>query len=169
MAGLDSLLYGFVLYSLMITIFQMVRTDVFVRDFNDFIEAMWKGMVFLARGVKGVASYLAGWSDVISNDVVMKIAYWIVFSVVVVGISVLMGFVIVKAGTKIKDAYEKCCWDRITIIVTTISLAILAWFGDVIRDIVTVNIVVMLLLVQVIYVPLRWYIRGCRINRGYCY
>ena len=153
----------------MITIFQMVRTDVFVRDFNDFIEAMWKGMVFLARGVKGVASYLAGWSDVIFAGMLELIAYWIVFTVVILVVMGLFGFVVVKVGINIKEVYEKYCWDRITIIVTTISLAILVWFGDVIRDLVPVNIVVILLLVQVIYVPLRWYIRGCRVNRGYYY
>ena len=70
---------------------------------KNFIGAIWNGIILLTRGVNGVASYLAGWSDVITNDMVRTIVYWIAFTVVVVAALVLLGFVIVKVIVKIAE------------------------------------------------------------------
>lgn len=49
--------------------------------------------------------------------------------------------------------------------VATASLAFVIFFGDLIKQIVPFNMIVILLLEQVIYVIIRWYIQRCRIAR----
>ena len=79
----------------------------------------------------------------------------------------VLGFVVVIAIVKIKDVYKSYCWDKVTVIVTAVSLAIIVWFVDLIKAVMPVNAMIFLLSVQMLYVPLRWYIHGCRLTRGY--
>ena len=68
---------------------------------------------------------------------------------------------------KIAGLYKKYCWDIITVLVILISIAIAIYFADWIRTILPVNLLFLLLLVQVIYVGIRWYVKGWRETRGY--
>ena len=165
-AGHNSLLLGFVLYSIMITMFQMLRSEIFMEDANACIRTIWAGILFVAWGIKK-ADYIANWSDIISNDTIATIVHWIVFVTVVAVILAVLGFVVKIAVVKIKDAYKRYCWDKVTVIVTVVSLATVVWFGDLIKAVMPVNSMIFLLSVQMLYVPLRWYIHGCRLTRGY--
>ena len=166
-AGHNLLLLSFVLYSIMITVFQMLKSENFVEDVNACIRTIWAGIRFVAGGVKEVADYVAKWSDIISNNTLATIVHWIVFGIVIAVMVAFIGFIVVIAVVKIKDTYMCYCWDRVTLIVTTLSLAIAVWFGNLIKVVLPVNTMIILLLVQMLYVPLRWYIHGCRLTRGY--
>lgn len=80
-----------------------------------------------------------------------------------VGVGILVAFI----GIKIARLYKKYCWDIITILVTFISMAIAIYFGDWIKTVLPFNLLFFLLLVQVIYVGIRWYVKGWRETRGY--
>lgn len=166
-AGHNLLLFGFVLYSMMITVFQMLRTKIFMEDVRGCIRTIWAGIVFVAGRTKEAASYVAKWSDVISNDTIAAIVHWIVFGIVIAVIVAVIGFIVVIAVVKIKDIYKCYCCDRVTLIVIAVSLAIAVWFGNLIKAVLPVNSMIILLSVQVLYVSLRWYIHGCRVARGY--
>ena len=79
------------------------------------------------------------------------------------GAGILVAFI----GIKIAGLYKKCCWDMITILVTLISMAIAIYFGDWIKTVLPFNLLFFLLLVQVIYVGIRWYVKGWWETRGY--
>ena len=49
----------------------------------------------------------------------------------------------------------------------TISMAIAIYFRDWIKTVLPFNLLFFLLLVQVIYVGIRWYVKGWRETRGY--
>ena len=166
-AGHNSLLLGFVLYSIMITVFQMLRSEIFMNDLNSCIRTMWAGILFVAWGIKKAAGYIAKWSDIISNDTIATIVHWIAFGIVIAVILAVLGFVVKIAVVKIKDAYKSYCWDKVTVIVTAVSLAIIVWFVDLIKAVMPVNAITILLSVQMLYVLVRWYIHGCRLTRGY--
>lgn len=166
-AGHNSLLLGFVLYSIMITVFQMLRTKIFMEDVSGCIRTIWAGIVFVAGRTKEAAGYVAKWSDVISNETIAAIVHWIVLGIVIAAIVAVIGFIVVIAVVKIKDMYKCYCWNRVTLIVIAVSLAITVWFGSLIKVVLPVNSMIILLSVQVLYVPLRWYIHGCRVARGY--
>ncbi len=166
-AGHNSLLFGFVLYSLMITVFQMLKSEIFMEDANACIRTIWAGILFGTRGAKEAADYVAKWSDFISNNTIATIVHWIIFGIVIAVIVAVLGFFVVIAGVKIRDAYKNYCWDKVTVIVIAVSLAIVVWFGNLIRVVLPVNTMIIILSVQVLYMPLRWYVHGCRLTRGY--
>lgn len=62
-------------------------------------------------------------------------------------------------------------WDRITgseaFRLTLISMAIAIYFGDSIKTVLPINLLYLLLLVQLVYVVIRWYVKGWRNTRGY--
>ena len=79
------------------------------------------------------------------------------------GAGILVAFI----GIKIAGLYKKCCLDMITILVILISMAIAIYFGDWIKTVLPINMLFLLLLVQLVYVGIRWYVKGWRETRGY--
>ncbi len=74
-----------------------------------------------------------------------------------VGAGILLAFI----GIRIVRLYKKCCWDMITIMVMLISMAIVLYLGEWIKIALPVNILLLLLFVQSVYVGIRWYVKGC--------
>ena len=70
-------------------------------------------------------------------------------------------------GIKIAGLYKKCCWDMIIILATLISMEIAIYFGVWIKTVLPINMLFLLLFVQLVYVGIRWYVKGWRENRGY--
>jgi len=55
----------------------------------------------------------------------------------------------------------------ITIMVTLASVAVAIYFGELIKTILPINLLFLFLLVQAVYVGIRWYAKGWRETRGY--
>ena len=55
----------------------------------------------------------------------------------------------------------------ISVGVVVTSVALVVYFGDWIKGFVKLNLVVLLLLVQAVYVGIRVYVNGCKRARGY--
>lgn len=68
---------------------------------------------------------------------------------------------------KVTKAYRENCWDVISVGMAVIGLAVAVYFGDWIKALVKLNLVVLLLLVQAVYVGIRAYVKGCKRARGY--
>ena len=80
-----------------------------------------------------------------------------------VGAGIFLAFI----GIKIVGLYKKYCWDMITIMVILISMATAIYFGNWIKTVLPINLLFFLLFVQLVYVGIRWYVKGWRENRGY--
>ena len=106
-------------------------------------------------------------SDGISNSVIAGIIYWLIRILVCGGCLVGAGILIAFIGIKIAGLYKKYCWDMITIMVMLISMAIAIYFGDWIKNVLPVNLLLLLLFVQLVYVGIRWYVKGWRETREY--
>lgn len=72
-----------------------------------------------------------------------------------------------SGADKFTNNNKKYCWDMITILVTLISMAIAIYFGDWIKTVLPINMLFLLLLVQLVYVGIRWYVKGWQEARGY--
>ena len=81
------------------------------------------------------------------------------------GAGIFLAFI----GIKIAGLYKKCCWDMITILVILISMAIAIYFGDLINTVLPINLLFLLLLVQSVYVTIRWYAKEWYKVRGIKY
>ena len=163
----EALMFLLIWYSVSTTLFQMIRSKIFISD-----------CVVLSAASDVYKRQIAGWvvltgknmaqiSDGISNPVIAGIIYWLIRILVCGGCMVGAGILVAFIGIKIARLYKKYCWDIITILVTFISMAIAIYFGDWIKTVLPFNLLFFLLLVQVIYVGIRWYVKGWRETRGY--
>ena len=163
----EALMFLLIWYSVSTTLFQMIRSKIFISDcvvFFDTIATFIQNIVGLTiLAGKNVAQVSNG----ISNPVVVGIIYWMIRILIsggcLVGVGILLAFIEIK----IAGLYKKYCWVMITIMVILVSMAIAIYFADWIRTILPVNLLFLLLLVQVIYVVIRWYVKGWRETRGY--
>ena len=48
-----------------------------------------------------------------------------------------------------------------------ISLAVSVYFAESIRVVIPINLLLLLILVHIVYVLIRWYVKGCKRSRGY--
>ena len=106
-------------------------------------------------------------SDGISNPVIAGIIYWLIRILICGGCLVGAGIFLAFIGIKIVGLYKKYCWNMITIMVILISMEIAIYFGDWIKTVLPINLLFFLLFVQLIYVGIRWYVKGWRETRGY--
>ena len=74
---------------------------------------------------------------------------------------------IIGIGYQLGKIYRKYCWDIISIMVAITSTAIVIYFGDWIKSIFPINLITLLLLVHVVYIGIRCYVKDWTEERGY--
>ena len=154
-------------YSVSTTLFQMIRSKVFISDCGRFFDTIATFIQTIAGCIVLTGKNVAQISDGISNPVIAGIIYWLIRILICGGCLVGLGILLTFIGIKIAGVYKKCCWDMITILITLISMAIAIYFGDSIKTVLPINLLYLLLLVQLVYVVIRWYVKGWRNTRGY--
>ena len=162
----EALMFLLIWYSVSTTLFQMIRSKVFISDCGRFFDTIATFIQTIAGCIVLTGRNVAQISDGISNPVVAGIGYWLIRILVCGGCLVGAGILLAFIGIKIAGLYKKCCWDMITILVTLISMEIAIYFGDWIKTVLPINLLFFLLFVQLVYVGIRWYVKGCRENRG---
>ena len=163
----EALMFLLIWYSVSTTLFQMIRSKVFISDCMVFFDTIATFVQTIAGGIIPAAKNMAQISNGISNPVVAGIVYWLIRILICGGCLVGAGIFLAFIGIKIVGLYKKYCWDMITILVTLISLEITIYFGDWIKTVLPINMLFLLLLVQLVYVGIRWYVKGWQEARGY--
>ena len=163
----EALMFLLIWYSVSTTLFQMIRSKIFISDCVVFFDTIATFTQTIAGWVVLAGKNVAQISDGISNPVVTGIINWLIRILICGGCLVGVGILLAFIEIKIAGLYKKYCWDKITIMVILVSMAIAIYFADWIRTILPVNLLFLLLLVQVIYVVIRWYVKGWRETRGY--
>ena len=159
--------YGFLLYSLLTTIFVAIRSKVFISDLKEFFIRIWEAMCYVFNCLVVAGKYAAKLSDKIPNDIAAIAIHWFLFLLVIGGGIVVIGLAIFLGMSKLKKVYQENCGDVISVIFAVICLAVVIYFGDWLRDILPLNFVLVLLLAQMVYIGIRWYVKGCKRARGY--
>jgi len=165
--GFDTMLIVLWWYAIVTTIFAAMRSDIFLDDFTAIFDALWNGIRQSCKWIVGVAKALVQVGDRIPNETIANMVHWLLFIIVIVGAIAVVGILIVIIEKKVTKLYRENCWDVISVGVTVTSLALAVYFGDWIKELVRLNLVVLLLLVQAVYVEIRVYVRGCKRARGY--
>ena len=163
----EALMFLLIWYSVSTTLFQMIRSKIFISDCVVFIDTIVTFIQNIAGWIILTGKNVAHISNGISNSVISRIIYWLIRILICGGCLVGAGILVAFIGIKIAGLYKKYCWDIITVLVILISIAIAIYFADWIRTILPVNLLFLLLLVQVIYVGIRWYAKGWQEARGY--
>ena len=165
--GFDAMLVVLWWYAIVTTIFAAIRSETFLSDFTAFVDTVWNGICQSSKWIVNVGNALAQVGDRIPNDTMAIVAHWLLFVIVIVGTAVAVGMLMVIAEKKVTKVYRENCWDVISVGVVVTSVALVVYFGDWIKGFVKLNLVVLLLLVQAVYVGIRVYVNGCKRARGY--
>ncbi len=163
----DTTLVGFVAYSLLVTSFAAVKSKVFVKDVGAFFTGAWDVIRWFVLGLVDGARWAAQVAEGIQNEVLADVLYWLIVAVIIAGVIGGIGFGVYVGVRKIRKIYLECCWDRVSVMVATISLAIAVHFGEEIKAVVPVNLVVLMSIVHGVDVGVRKYVKGWREARGY--
>ena len=154
-------------YSVSTTLFQMIRSKIFISDCVVFFDTIATFVQTIAGWIISATKNIAQISNGISNPVVAEIVYWLIRILICGGCLVGLGILLTFIGIKIAGVYKKCCWDMITIMVILVSMAIAIYFGDWIKEVLPINLLFLLLFVQLVYVAIRWYMKGWRDTRSH--
>jgi hypothetical protein len=106
-------------------------------------------------------------SNRISNSIISEIVYWLIAAIVMGILFIMTGLPIVWIGYQVGKIYRKYCWDIISIMMAIMSTAIAIYFGKWIKSIIPMNLILLLLLVHVVYIGIRCYVKDWREERGY--
>ena len=163
----EALIFLLIWYSVSTTLFQMIRSKIFISDCVVFFDTIATFVQTIAGWIISATKNIAQISNGISNPVVAGIVYWLIRILICGGCLAGAGIFLAFIGIKIAGLYKKCCGDMITILVTLISMEIAIYFGDWIKTVLPINLLFFLLFVQLVYVGIRWYVKGWRETRGY--
>ena len=165
--GYESLMFLLTWYSIATTLFTAILSPTFLNDCITFFGTIGKGIVSLLQEFVAGADSLGQLSNGISNSIVSGIVYWLIAAIVMGILFIITGLLIIGIGYQVGKIYRKYCWDIISIMVAIMSTAIVIYFGEWIKSIIPINLIVLLLLEHVIYIGIRCYAKDCREERGY--
>ena len=166
--GYESLMFLLAWYSIATTLFTAILSPVFLNDCITFFGTIGKGIINLFREFVTGADSFGQLSNGISNSIVSGIVYWLIAAIVMGILFIITGFLIIGIGYQVGKIYRKYCWDIISIMVAIMSTAIVIYFGEWIKSVIPINLIVLLLLVYVVYIGIRSYVKDWREERG-CY
>lgn len=165
--GYESILFLLAWYSIASTLFAAILSPAFLNDCITFFDTIGKGIVSLLQEFVTGADSFGQLSNGISNSIVSGIVYWLIAAIVMGILFIITGFLIIGIGYQVGKIYRKYCWDIISIMVALMSIAIAIYFGEWIKSVLSINLILLLLLVQVIYIGIRCYVKDWREERGY--
>ena len=165
--GYESIMFLLAWYSISTTLFATILSPVFLNDCITFFGVLGKGMGRLFREFVIGADSFGQLSGGIPNRILSGLMYWLI-AVIVMGILFIMtGLPIVWIGYQVGKIYRKYFWDIIIIMMAIMSTAIAIYFGKWIKSIIPMNLILLLLLVHVVYIGIRCYVKDWREERGY--
>lgn len=166
-ASYDSFLLGLLLYGVLTTVFTAVRSEAFVSDFKTFFMVIWQFIVNAFQLLLKGGQWASQLGDKIPQPVVATIVHYLLLIVFVGGIAIGVGFLIFLGASKVFEFYTDDYADTLSLAVFLISLAVSVYFAEPIRAVIPINLLLLLILVHIVYVLIRWYVKGCKRSRGY--
>ena len=165
--GYESILFLLTWYSIATTLYAAILSPAFLNDCITFFVTIGKGIVSLLQEFVTGADSFGQLSNGISNSIISGIVYWLIAAIVMGILFIITGLIIVWIGYQVGKIYWKYCWDIISIMVALMSIAIAIYFGEWIKSIIPINLIVLLLLVHVVYIGIRCYVKDWQEERGY--
>ena len=147
-------------YSLTTTLFQAVQSDVFLSDCKSFFHDAASFIQTFIGWTIAAGHSAAQISTKIPNAFIAGIIYWLLL-ILVVGICVAgTGILVILIEIKVIELYREKCWDVITLLMILTSAAVIIYFGESIKKTLSVNLLLLFVLSQGVYVGLRCYLKN---------
>lgn len=152
---------------LVTTVLSIIRQKVFCEDVIKFFRGFGKAIQVFAVRIHSIILSLAEVTEDVPNDVAAILLKWIMVVLLWIMPAALIGFGIYMFWEKYGDDIRKGI-DAWNCSIAVVVLAGLVHFGDYVKEIVSVNLFEMWLLVDVLLVLAGWYVWGCKKYRGLC-
>lgn len=165
--ALDGVFFGSLAYGVLCTVFTAVRSERFVSDFKAFFGTIWTFLLTALEKLLQLAKWASQIGDKIPQEIVAFIVHWLILIAVVVlvgGGAVLLLFF---GADWVYQNYKSDYADTTSLAVALASLAVIVFFAEPIRAVLPINLLLLLIITHVLYVGVRWYIKGYRQSRGY--
>ena len=148
-------------------VFSIIRQKVFCEDVIEFFREFGKVIQVFAVRIHSIILSLAEVTKNVPNDVAAVILKWMMVVLLWVMPVALIGFGIYKFWEKYGEDIRGGI-DVWNCSVAVLVLAGLVYFGDYVKEIVSVNLFGMWLLADVLLILAGWYVWGCKKYRGLC-
>lgn len=150
---------GCLLYSVMVTAFAAVRSVRFAADFKAFFGVVWAWIGGIAAAVMQIGRAAAQLGDKIPQPVAATVVHWLLLIIVLGVVSlVLLGAISYVIHWVCAFYSENRYADTPSLAVLLVSMAIVVYFGDAIRTIIPINLMLLIIAVNVAYIAGRKHI-----------
>lgn len=166
-ASYDSCMLGLLLYGVLTTVFTAVRSEAFVSDFKTFFEVVWGFLLTCFGWLENGANFMAQIGDKIPQEIVATIVHWLLWFIVLFGVGIGAVVLLLIGIAKLVKWYAEEYADNTSLGFALVSLALSIFFAEEIRAFLPINLLLLLILVHIVYVLIRWYVKWCKRSRGY--
>ncbi len=149
------------------TVLSVIRQRVFCEDVLGFAQGLGKGIQMFVVRMQSVILSAAEVTEKVPNDVAAVILKWTMVALLWAIPAALIGFGIYKFWKKYGEDIRKGI-DVWNCSIGVVALAGLVYFGDYVKEFVSVNLFGMWLLLDVLLILAGWYVWGCKKHRGLC-
>lgn len=149
------------------TVLSLIRQKMFCEDVISFFRKTGKALQMLAVRIHSIILSLAEVTENVPNDVATVILKWMMVVLLWMMLAMLIGFGIYKFWGKCGEDIRKGI-DVWNYSIAVFALVGLVHFGDYIKEVISLNLFGMWLLVDVLLVLVGWYVWGCKKYRGLC-
>ena len=154
-------------YSLTTTLFQAVQSDVFLSDCKSFFHDAASFIQTFIGWTIDAGQSVAQISTKIPNAFIAGMVYWLLL-ILIVGICMAgTGMLAILIEIKVIELYKKNCWDVITLLMILTSAVVIIYFGETIKKVLSVNLLLLFVLSQGAYVGIRCYLKVWLEKRPY--
>lgn len=154
------------MYGILVTVFKAIGTEVFRRDvmkcgvsIRNMVLKYWMTIINLTNTILGLSCNKITWQAV--ENVVHNLVFVLMVAIAILIPSGLLGYGVYKLARYHRDYL----WDKITLEVVLISIAVVVNFADAIKVLLTVNCATLVIGIQVLYVGVRNLIEVVRKSR----
>lgn len=149
------------------TVLSVIRQRAFCEDVLGFVQELGKEIQMFVVRMQSVILSVAEVTEKVPNDVAAVILKWTMVALLWVIPAALIGFGIYKFwnkyGVDIRNGID--VWNCS---VAVVLLSGLVYFGDYVKELVSINLFGLWLLMDVLLVLIGWYVWGCKKHRGLC-
>lgn len=140
-----------IVYSGLATLFTGFKSERVVSDCIGAFNAIIGTLMTIVNGIESISGQITGATGIPESIAVIFVA------VVTFGI---IGVIMFFGGKFVVNVYQEYCYDEISLFVASVSIVLLVWFAE----LMPLNIVLMLILSHIVYIGVRWYIKGYKEN-----
>ena len=143
------------------------QSDMFLVDCKSFFNDLASFIQTFVGWTIDAGHSAAQISTKIPNAFIAGMVYWLLL-ILIVGICMAgTGMLAILIEIKVIELYKKNCWDVITLLMILTSVAIVIYFGESIKKVLSVNLLLLFVLSQGAYVGIRCYLKVWLEKRPY--